>query len=277
MRISEMLAWLPPIEKEAAAAYRAAAKHFAGNPKLVHFLNCLAEDEDLHTLLLERASELIAKTGVDSDANVLVNPEVQARILQSLQEMRNRAQTKALTEEETLQMIVHAEFSEWNGIFLYVIAQFRESAPSFQHVASVIQQHEQRIEDYIATLPEDRRLPLAQQLPPRVWDRRILLVDDEEGLRVGLKFFLSKFGKVITASNGQEALDYAHQEFFDVIVSDVDMPVMSGLEFYRALTAGESREEIQQLCAQGRVRMIAKPFLLETVEEAVLAVLDKGA
>jgi CheY-like chemotaxis protein len=40
---------------------------------------------------------------------------------------------------------------------------------------------------------------------------------------------------------------------------------------------GETREEIQQLCTKGLTRMIAKPFMLETLEQAVLAVLAEAA
>jgi len=60
---------------------------------------------------------------------------------------------------------------------------------------------------------------------------RVLLVDDEEGFRAPLAKRLSRRGMQIKdASNGREALSILSQDPVDVIVMDVKMPVMNGLE-----------------------------------------------
>lgn len=60
---------------------------------------------------------------------------------------------------------------------------------------------------------------------------RILVVDDEPLLLKGIRFNLMNEGyEVITAENGQQAVAYAKNNDIDLIIMDVMMPVMSGLE-----------------------------------------------
>ena len=65
-------------------------------------------------------------------------------------------------------------------------------------------------------------------------DLTILYVEDEEDVREEIEDMLNiKVKKLITASNGKEALDIYRQEegSIDIIVTDIQMPVMDGLEF----------------------------------------------
>jgi DNA-binding response OmpR family regulator len=60
----------------------------------------------------------------------------------------------------------------------------------------------------------------------------ILVVDDEEDLREAMKFQLQANGfDVITASDGIEALERLKEKTPDLILLDVNMPRMTGLEF----------------------------------------------
>ncbi|MEA5011609.1 MAG: response regulator [Angelakisella sp.] len=69
---------------------------------------------------------------------------------------------------------------------------------------------------------------------------RVLLVDDEEDIRVGIsrKMDWEALGFVLVceAENGQEALELAEQYKPDVILTDIKMPFMDGLELCRILT-----------------------------------------
>lgn len=66
--------------------------------------------------------------------------------------------------------------------------------------------------------------------------KRILLIDDEPHVISVIKHFLIKSGyDVDTASNGLVALDRVSQQMPDVIVSDIQMPRMTGLEFCEQL------------------------------------------
>lgn len=62
-------------------------------------------------------------------------------------------------------------------------------------------------------------------------EHTILIVDDEPSIRVYLERSLSLEGyRVVTASDGQEALDRAATQEFDAVLLDINMPGVSGLE-----------------------------------------------
>ena len=68
---------------------------------------------------------------------------------------------------------------------------------------------------------------------------RILAVDDSPSMRDMVRIALTSAGfDVTSASDGQEALDIARATGgFDLVLSDVNMPVMDGIELIRALRA----------------------------------------
>jgi two-component system response regulator PilR (NtrC family) len=68
---------------------------------------------------------------------------------------------------------------------------------------------------------------------------RILVVDDEASLREMLEIFLRREGfDVSTAGGGEEALEKATRVDYDVVVSDIRMPDMTGIDLLRAVRAG---------------------------------------
>ncbi len=107
---------------------------------------------------------------------------------------------------------------------------------------------------------------------------RILVVDDQPGnLRV-VGALLSRNGhEVITASNGQEALDTAAAQLPDLMLLDVMMPDMDGFEVLAeikrseklarlpvvCLTAARDREQLLRAFDAGAVDYVTKPFLPE--------------
>jgi CheY-like chemotaxis protein len=70
----------------------------------------------------------------------------------------------------------------------------------------------------------------------------VLLVDDDEYTRVFIGRFLSGTPRIAQAANGREAIDKAMAEPPDVIVMDLEMPVMGGLEAAAAIREWERRE-----------------------------------
>ena len=65
---------------------------------------------------------------------------------------------------------------------------------------------------------------------------KILLVEDEESFREGLAFMLSKEGyEVITADNGNSAISEFEQKGADLVLLDVMLPGLSGLEVCKKL------------------------------------------
>lgn len=124
--------------------------------------------------------------------------------------------------------------------------------------------------------------------------QQILLVDDEPAIRYILNFVLTKFGYSVTeASDGVEAfalIQDAQEEGdpFDLLVTDIQMPRMSGLELIRELkgndillpvmvVSGRKDEElIHELQDNGCAGFLMKPFDLQKLEDGVEAVLRQA-
>lgn len=108
---------------------------------------------------------------------------------------------------------------------------------------------------------------------------RILVVDDDQGIRDVLSFLLSKLGHRVTlAENGQQAFDLFSRDFFSLVMTDFCMPVMDGLALAERvkvrspntpiimLTGSRIQEGAQRQCVD---YIIPKPFRLDEVHEAV--------
>ncbi len=113
--------------------------------------------------------------------------------------------------------------------------------------------------------------------------KKILIVDDEPDILKVVQFRLSRRGyEVILATNGKEALEKIAQEKPDLVLLDVIMPVLDGLEVCKRLKEDESLKKIPvvMLTAQGTVNeekllsthadgWIKKPFDPEELFQAV--------
>ena len=94
---------------------------------------------------------------------------------------------------------------------------------------------------------------------------RVLVVDDEPGLRQSLGLLLTDAGfEVAAESDGRRALERATQEPFDIILCDVRMPQLDGLEFLRAYQKRDGGALVIMMSAYGG-------------EEAALAAMKEGA
>ena len=91
-----------------------------------------------------------------------------------------------------------------------------------------------------------RRKEKALDLMTGADDQRpaVLVVDDNDSLRNFISSLLKDEYRVLLAADGQEALDVATRQLPDLVVCDVMMPVMDGLEFCQALKAGLATSHI---------------------------------
>jgi len=66
--------------------------------------------------------------------------------------------------------------------------------------------------------------------------KKILIIDDEELIIKSLVRLLQKNGYIVlTAKNGQDALVISDEEYFDLIIADIRMPGMNGVETIRSI------------------------------------------
>jgi DNA-binding response OmpR family regulator len=119
---------------------------------------------------------------------------------------------------------------------------------------------------------------------------RILLVDDEQPIQTLLSFPLQRDGyEVVQASDGREALARFAEQRFDLVVLDVMLPRMDGLEVCRRLRAQRERVPIIMLSAKseeidkvlglelGADDYITKPFSVREFRSRVKAALRRSA
>ena len=118
--------------------------------------------------------------------------------------------------------------------------------------------------------------------------RRILVVDDEAHILQVLQLKLRKSGyDVLTAVDGEEAFETARAELPDLVITDFQMPYMTGLELCRALREYEPTSQIPVLMltargfalddddlAIGNIRdVLSKPFSPRAIVQQVEAIL----
>ena len=104
--------------------------------------------------------------------------------------------------------------------------------------------------------------------------KKILIADDEQQLVLAMKIRLQSRGyQVVTASDGQQALELAEQEHPDLIILDVLMPVMDGYSCLRELNVrfGRGRIPVVILTARDRMKDL---FELEGIVDYVIKPFD---
>src|SRR3982074_2184745 len=117
---------------------------------------------------------------------------------------------------------------------------------------------------------------------------RILLVDDEQSIQTLLSYPLRKDGyEVVRAADGREALNRFAEQAFDLVVLDVMLPQLDGLEVCRRLRARSAApiimltakaEEIDKVLGLelGADDYITKPFSLREFRSRVRAALRRA-
>ena len=118
---------------------------------------------------------------------------------------------------------------------------------------------------------------------------RILLVDDEQAILTLLSYPLQQDGyEVVRAADGQEALERFEESDFDLVVLDVTMPHVDGLEVCRRMRAASSvpiimltakTEEIDKVVGLelGADDYITKPFSIREFRSRVKAALRRSS
>lgn len=119
-------------------------------------------------------------------------------------------------------------------------------------------------------------------------NRTVLIVDDSASMRQIVRLTLQNAGfAIVEASNGAEGLERLHAHQVQAVISDVNMPVMDGINFVKAIrllsayrsipvlmmTTASDAERRQAGRAAGATGWIVKPFnpaqLLQTLEKVL--------
>jgi signal transduction histidine kinase len=115
----------------------------------------------------------------------------------------------------------------------------------------------------------------------------LLIVDDEEGPRMSMRFVFKDEYEVYTAADGAAAIEIVHHNKIDVAVLDIRMPGMSGVEVLERikyidptieavmLTAFETTDTIRQALKLRACDYLNKPYELATLRAAVAGAMQR--
>ena len=203
------------------------------------------------------------------------------------QHLLNRGE---LSQREMVDVIAEIEFSEWNEVFVYAIDATKVLVEEFQNAASEIDQHRIHIQEYISALPDgESLLQKVRRLKP-VSNKRVLIVEDNVAVARMLEVLTMDDAEVILARDGEEGLSHIQEGSFDLIVSDVIMPKMGGIEMYKKalsidptleghfifFTGTEDPEELNFL-QSSNVRVLPKPSPVKLICQVIDQVLAKSS
>ena len=121
----------------------------------------------------------------------------------------------------------------------------------------------------------------------------VLIVDDSSTMRAVIKKVIKvsgfNVGRFLEAGDGLEALNVLEKEWVDLVLSDINMPNMNGLELISRMHADEilqsipvvmvttesSDEKMKQSKELGAVGYIKKPFLPEDIKMTLCSVMGE--
>jgi DNA-binding NtrC family response regulator len=98
-------------------------------------------------------------------------------------------------------------------------------------------------------------------------DMKILVVDDEEGARELFNTILSDEGYEVTlAVSGEDALSHMNGAVYDLVVTDIKMPGMDGLQLLQEIRKTGSKADVIMVTAYGEVESYLKAMSLGAAE-----------
>ena len=118
-------------------------------------------------------------------------------------------------------------------------------------------------------------------------EKRILVVDDEEMNLMRTQIILGEKYDVVLADSGVRALHILKKQKIDLVLLDIDMPLMNGMETFEHmkefpveipvifLTASGYEEDVMSAIRLGAVNYLKKPFFPKELLKRVAKELDK--
>jgi len=280
--LTELVGWLVSVERLAHDVYRATADALSADASVSGFVSSLADNEAEHADLMAEIQEcVVAKEGVPAP-EIRVDSALREAVEAPLRRLQTEVTAGTITRKRAIALIAEVELTEWNEVFLYVVGTFGAESRETEMMLATIQEHERRVEAFIAGLPPHMRPDVDVAELAKIWGVKLLVVDDHRLLRELISGLLKSSGQVTTAENGEQALEATRRHFFDAVVCDLRMPEMTGLDFYRQavsehpdlrnrfvfLSFDPSPSDVEYLEQQG-LPLLAKPFEPEELTDAI--------
>ncbi|HSH02174.1 MAG TPA: 7TM diverse intracellular signaling domain-containing protein [Anaerolineae bacterium] len=178
-----------------------------------------------------------------------------------------------------LGLAISRQLVEAMGGYLFVDSQLGEGSTFWFEIPTVVSE----------AAPPKAELSAAEIVGYEGEKKRILAVDDKAHNRVMLVNLLEPLGfEVLEAGNGREAIDVLQGEEIDLVLMDLVMPIMSGLEVTRyirqklfmvdlpivTLSASAFQQDIQESLASGSNAFLPKPIDTSKLLDSIAQYLD---
>ncbi len=273
----ELIEWLLRIETLALDFFSEAAEYYKEDEMMYSFLKGAKADEELHCQIMEQA-----KLEVDHEnppaADISVSSENRFQIENLFRINLVRLREKTLTREQLLDCIAETEFSEWNKVFYYVVNSLKSELHQFQFTAAKIQGHLGRTQIFLESFPYGAK-KLSEIIDlEKVFIENILVVEDDTVLADFMSSLLEEIGNVDVASHGKQAMAKLAEKYYKLIVSDIKMPEMDGIELYKAavekygtlhnrfiFTSGFVDEENRAFFKENNLKVLPKPADIDDI------------
>jgi CheY-like chemotaxis protein len=291
MSMKEIIEWLQEIEKRTENLYKEAGRVFKeDDPELSSLIKHLAAEEAEHLKCMAEVSGFISSIEVPENI-IEFNRETKEDIEGYFRECEESLKTGELTTKKMMDLIVNTEFSEFNDIFLYMVKLVKAS-PLKGCTSSIIsmQRHKERVKEFIEARDDcSECLEIINNIPD-IWNESILIVDDEKVILDVLENVLVEGKLIEKAANGEEALQKLGEKYFAAIITDIRMPVMDGIEFYKKakdkfpnigerfifFTASTDPEKFKFFRENG-LQWIEKPSPIGEIKKVVREVIDRAS
>ena len=156
---------------------------------------------------------------------------------------------------------------------------------SVERIKTILESSEKNI---LPILTKSEKLSVRPKIHQIVPPKNILIVDDEPDFRIILDRILEKVGyTVMTATNGEEAFQLFTKNRFDLVVTDIRMPKVDGIQLMQqlrdenpwipiiAISGYETETEINSKIDTKKIYFLRKPFMIKDIEEVINNALNR--
>jgi CheY-like chemotaxis protein/rubrerythrin len=230
--MKDIIDWLITIEDSANLFYNSAINCFSDDRGLKNFLHHIADDEADHYHIMVSASQYVA-TLPTKKSQITIDDSFKAKIETPFKRGLELLKNDLITKESLADIILEIEFSELNDIFIYVLNTLKAENRLFAHAVSRIHHHLRHVARYLNS--NKYCIEKLQSFTKLQYEKKpkVLIVDDESTILELTTALLEDISDIDIATNGAEALEKIKVISYDLVVTDIGMPVMNGIELYQ--------------------------------------------